>query len=168
MVIKYVYGAYLSNVKYAAGDLVWNQKVCQGPMVCEITKKCPTCGTRRRLHGSRQPLGLVPILVSGLPERLRRVVVQAADHCRSARDLQLEVRRHVNELFNWAFGLAKAAGVCRRRVGRGRVQLLRPGQDPADGGEYVWAMQELVIVRPELNAPARDGDLLQGGSDGQE
>ena len=77
------------------------------------------------------------------------------------RNLQLEVGRDVDELLDRPFRLAGAARVvgCRRRVGGRIVKLFRPGEDPADGGEDVRPVQELVVRRPELDAPTCDGDL---------
>ena len=89
----------------------------------------------------RQPLGLVPVLVSGLPERLSRIIVEACNHCLSTRHLQFKIRRYVDVFFDGAFRFADAAGIVEGRVARGGiVQLLGPGEDPADGGEDVRAV----------------------------
>ena len=89
----------------------------------------------------RQPLGLVPVLISGLPERLSRIVVQTCNHCLSTRHFQFKIRRYVDVFFDGAFRLADAARIVQGRVARGGiVKLLGPGEDPADGGEDVGAV----------------------------
>lgn len=131
----------------------------QIPTVIDVDVNHP--GKQMRPANDRDGFGLVPVLVTRLPERLGGVVGETADHGLPARRLDLDAGRQVPERLDGAQKLTGQIGlVALVHAHRAVLLLLRARQDLTDVAEHVAAVQEHVVGRRELDRPASYGGLL--------